>query len=152
MAADEFVPPDFDIPVELSCAEFALIPLVPEHNDADHAAWMSSIEHIRSTPGFAGRPWPAPMPKGDNLRDLRGHADDFRLRRGFTYSVVEPDGEVIGCVYIYPADGTGADADVRSWVRADRSHLDRPLHDAVSDWLRTDWPFTTIDYAPRADA
>jgi len=152
MTATQFVPADFEVPAELVCADFALIPLGPEHNEADYVAWISSIEHIHSTPGFAGRPWPEPMAKDDNLRDLQGHADDFRLRRGFTYSVVEPSGEVIGCVYIYPATETTADADVRSWVRADRSHLDRPLHNAVSEWLRSAWPFATFDYAPREGA
>jgi hypothetical protein len=29
-----------------------LEPLGPQHNQSDHAAWMSSIEHIRSTPGY----------------------------------------------------------------------------------------------------
>jgi hypothetical protein len=28
------------------------------HNEAEHDAWMSSIEHIRSSPGFTGGKWP----------------------------------------------------------------------------------------------
>ncbi len=72
--------------------------------------------------------------------------------RGFTYTVLDNDDAVIGCVYIYPLRETdaGSDADVRSWVRADRSHLDRSLYDAVSTWLRTAWPFEHVDYAARA--
>jgi hypothetical protein len=88
------------------------------------------------------------MPKEENLRDLERHATDFRERRGFTYTVQDDAGAAIGCVYIYPAE-TDADADVRSWVRADHSYLDLPVYDAVSGWLRELWPFETIDYAPR---
>ncbi len=86
------------------------------------------------------------MPIEENLGDLEMHARDFRDRTGFTYSVLDGD-EVIGCVYIYPSDD--ADAHVKSWVTADRAELDEPLWRTVSDWLADDWPFETIDYAPR---
>ena len=144
----DFVPPDFDVPVELICADFRLIPLEPAHNDADFAAWTSSMEHIHATPGFQDRPWPHAMPKEENLRDVENHAADFRKRQGFTYTVQSPAGETIGCVYIYPRE-TGAGADVRSWVRADHAQLDRSLYDAVSAWLRATWPFEAVDYAVR---
>lgn len=148
MAETEFVPSDFMVPTELVGADFRLTPLLPEHNDADYEAWTSSMEHIHATPGFEDRPWPTPMPKAENLQDLEGHAKDFRERRGFTYTVHDPAGATIGCVYIYPAE-TGADADVRSWVRADHAPLDIQLYGAVSEWLRQDWPFETVDYANR---
>jgi hypothetical protein len=147
----EFVPAEFEVPTDLVADDFRLTPLGPEHNDPDYVAWMSSIDHIRATPGFAGRSWPAPMSAEENLRDLDEHRDDFRRRRGFTYTVLEPSDAVVGCVYIYPPDQPGADAEVRSWVRADRAHLDRPLYDAVSRWLRTAWPFAIVNYAARTD-
>lgn len=149
MSATDFVPADYDVPAELVCDDFRLTPLGPEHNAADYAAWTSSIDHIRTTPGFADRSWPVPMAIEDNLRDLRKHREDFRCRRGFTYTVLDRRGAVIGCVYIYPSSQAGVDAEVRSWVRSDRSHLDRPLYDAVSTWLRSAWPFATVDYASR---
>ena len=155
-AVPDFVPGDFVVPVELSTESFRLEPLGPEHNARDYAAWQSSIEHIRATPGFAGRDWPHEMTLEENLGDLRRHAEDFAARTGFTYTVlaVESDGaagsDIIGCVYIYPprtpAPGT---ADVRSWVRADRAQLDVPLYQSVTAWLRQDWPFGTVRYAPR---
>lgn len=37
------------------------------------------------------------------------------------------------------------DARVQSWVRADRHDLDRPLFEAVRAWLRTEWPFESVD-------
>lgn len=147
LVADDFVPPR-----ELAAERFRLEPLGPEHNERDHAAWMSSIEHVRSTPGFDGWGWPPVegMSLESNLADLQKHADDFVRRAGFTFSVIEvPGDDVIGCVYIYPARNDDTLVDVRSWVRADRADLDRPLYEAVSAWLARDWPFPHIRYAPR---
>jgi hypothetical protein len=42
----------------LRTAEFVFEVVWPEHDERDHAARTSSVEHIRSTPGIAGRPWP----------------------------------------------------------------------------------------------
>ena len=103
-----FVPASFDPPVGLDHVAFRLRPLGPEHNLSDYAAWSSSIDHIRSTPGFAGQGWPHPMTLEENLDDLVRHAGDFAARTGFTYTVLAPDEEhatVIGCVYISRASG-----------------------------------------------
>jgi hypothetical protein len=96
------------------------------------------------------------MSLDDNLGDLERHAQDFAGRRGFTYTVLSTGtGDVIGCVYIYPPRGQEAGrhperhATVRSWVRADHAALDPVLHDAVLAWLECDWPFDSIEYAPR---
>jgi hypothetical protein len=129
-----------------------LVPLGREHNARDHAAWSSSIDHIRATPGFASWSWPEPMTLDENLADLDAHARDFAAGEGFAYAVLDPaTDDVIGCVYVYPdADGR-ADASVRSWVRASSSELDVPLWRAVSDWLASDaWPFARVAYAARA--
>ena len=151
MADTAFVPADFAVPGELLAPPFRLEPLGPQHNSADYAAWMSSIEHISATPGFIGRDWPDPaMSAEDNLADLRRHAEDFAGRTGFTYTVTEiGSGETIGCVYIYPADGADHDATVSSWVRADRARLDVPLYQAVTAWLSAAWPFRAVSYQPR---
>jgi hypothetical protein len=158
MSDQLFVPADFAVPGRLTAEEFRLEPLGPEHNAADYAAWTASIGHIRATPGFPWGGWPHEMSLADNLRDLERHADDFAARRGFTYTVLSiPAGEVIGCVYIYPPRGQGPAhpgaggqrAAVRSWVRADRAALDPVLYRAVRAWLERDWPFRSIEYAPR---
>ena len=104
---------------------------------------MSSIDHIRATPGFPDGNWPTAMTLEENLADLERHARDFENRRGFTYSVLDGD-DVVGCVYIYPSEQ--ADADVQSWVRASRAELDEPVCLAVSDWLEQEWPFETVGY------
>jgi len=158
MSGELFVPADFAVPDLLTGDDFRLVPLGPRHNESDYAAWTGSIEHIRATPGFAGRGWPREMSLQDNLRDLERHAQDFADRRGFTYTVLSTaSDEVIGCVYIYPPQGQRWDggsegqpaAAVMSWVRADRGDLDRVLYDAVVAWLECAWPFGSIQYAPR---
>ena len=151
MAEHPFVPTDFSPPQPPTGHGFALIPLRLEHNEGDLAAWSTSVDHIHATPGFSGHPWPdEPMTLERNAGDLRGHEIDFARGRGFTYSVVsENDAEVIGCVYIYPSAKEDVGADVRSWVRASQATLDTPLYQTVVEWLRTDWPFSTFDYAPR---
>ena len=145
-----FVPDDFSVPHGFLTEEFLLEPLTAKHNAQDFAAWTSSIDHIKKTPGFQGRKWPYEgMPLEQNKSDLEMHARDFAARRGFTYTVLDPrSGDVVGCVYIYP-DGDGPAAHIRSWVRFDRSELDRPLYQQVLRWIRQEWPFESYAYAPR---
>ena len=141
-----FVPEDFEPPTGFTTDRFCLEPLTVEHNEADFAAWSSSIEHIRRTPGFEGGSWPRQMTPEENAEDLAMHAKHFAQRAGFTYTVVDPAGDVIGCVYIYPGR-EGADADVRSWVRADHADLDGPLRREVLAWVRRQWPFRNVSCA-----
>ncbi len=144
-----FVPDDFIVPKEFDGPGFRLEPLGPEHNERDYAAWMSSLDHIRSTPGFPDPDddWPYPMSLEDNLSDLVAHARHFVERRGFTYSILDGD-DVIGCVYIYPSSDPSYHASVSSWVTADRAHIDRPVWEALTDWIRT-WPFPSFEYDSR---
>jgi hypothetical protein len=146
--AESFVPDEFGVPQGLLGAGFRLEPLGPQHNEADHSAWTSSIDHIRATPGFRGGRWPpvGGMSLAENLRDLQRHADDFQRRAGFTYTVLDEADRVIGCVYIYPSRSDSRAAEVQSWVSADRAELDLPLHDAVANWLATEWPFAEVRY------
>jgi hypothetical protein len=145
-AAERFVPTDFAPPAGLDHPAFRLRPLGAEHNERDHAAWTSSIDHIRATPGYPDGGWPAPMSLEENLGDLQRHHEDLQNRVGFTYTVLDPRGsldeaEVIGCVYLYPDDRPGSVVHVRSWVRADRAELDGTLATAVRAWLEDSWPW-----------
>lgn len=148
---DPFVPPDFEVPQEFAWSEFRLEPLGERHNERDHAAWMSSIVHIRSTPGFspAEEPnWPVPMTLERNREDLIRHAGDFEARRGFTYSILEGD-DVIGCIYIYPSRSPDHDAEISSWVRRSRASLDGSVREALGEWIDEVWPFSNPSYAGR---
>lgn len=151
-----FVPAGFDPPAGLGTERFVLEPLGPEHNQRDHAAWMSSVDHIHATPGYDDDPsnedpWPVPMTLAENRADLVRHAQDFAERAGFTYTVLDPSTrDVIGCVYLYPPSDAAHDVEVRSWVRASHAHLDRALWSVVSTWLASDvWTFERPRYAPR---
>lgn len=144
-----FVPEEFEVPETFTGPGFRLEPLGPEHNERDHEAWMSSIEHIRSTPGFDSpeSDWPDPMSRERNLEDLVAHARDFAARKGFTYSILDGD-DVVGCVYLYPTQRPGHDAEVRSWVRADRADTDAEVREALAGWIEERWPFANAYYAP----
>ncbi|MGM9334631.1 GNAT family N-acetyltransferase [Streptomyces murinus] len=150
--AQPLVASDFVVPPPPATDRFRLEPLGPQHNAADHAAWTSSIAHIRANPDFTGRSWPpvAGMSLEANLEDLRRHAEDFERRAGFTYTVLSvPGNDVIGCVYIYGSRQDPEVTDVRSWVRASHAFLDADLCRVVSDWLEREWPFGRVAYAPR---
>jgi hypothetical protein len=147
-----FVPDGFEPPTSLVSDRFRLEPLGPEHNESDHAAWSSSIGHIRSTPGYPDGDWPPVrgMSLDSNLADLERHAADFAAHRGFTFTVLDPaDDDVIGCVYLYPTSSADHDVTVQSWVRADRADLDVPLADAVAAWLADEWPWQRVDRCGR---
>lgn len=151
VAGNRFVPAGFAAPMTLAHDRFRLEPLGPQHNDSDHAAWMSSIEHIRATPGYPDGDWPplGGMPPEKNLADLTRHARDFETGRGFTFTVLDPNnGDVIGCVYLYPS-ADEHDVVVQSWVSASRADLDRAVADAVAQWIDSDWPWSRPDRVGR---
>ncbi|MFG1993003.1 N-acetyltransferase [Actinoplanes sp. NPDC048988] len=148
MTARQLVDGSFPVPEAFAAEGFRLELLGPRHNEADHAAWTSSIEHIRSTPGF-NRAWPpaAGMTLAENLADLESHADRSARRVDFAYSVIETATEdVIGCVYLKPSPTGNDEALVSSWVIATRADLDGPLTDVVGAWLREAWPFEVVHY------
>lgn len=133
-----------DPPAPLSTTWFRLEMLAPVHNERDHQAWMSSIEHIHAMAGFAppdrgGDDWPTPITLAQNLADLEQHRREFVAGEAFAYSLLDGD-DVIGCVYI-TSDSSGAvDAAVRSWVRASRAERDLDLAVEIDQWLREAWP------------
>jgi hypothetical protein len=141
--ANQFVPSDFVVPEPPNDERFLFALLGPEHNVADLDAWSSSIEHIHSTPGFRPDGWPERRyTLEENLADLESHRDRSERRLDFAWTVLDPEhpDTVIGCVYLYP-DPTGvASGKARSWIRADRAHLDGPLRDHLRPWFATEWP------------
>ena len=140
------VPSGIEVPLELAADRFRLEPLGPEHNERDHEAWMSSIAHIRATPGFPDGKWPTEMSAEQNLVDLVRHAGDFATRTGFTYSVLDGD-EVIGCVYLCQRCRARCRGPVLG--PASRAELDVVLWETVSSWLAEAWPFQRPLYEPR---
>lgn len=145
---------EIDPPDALVTSWFRLEMLAPAHNDRDHEAWMSSIEHIRATPGFAqldwgDDDWPTPMTLDENLVDLNKHRDEFLAGDAFAYSVLDGD-DVIGCVYIDPDESSASAAVVRSWVRASRADRDLDLAAELDQWLRDAWPIRSRRWPGRS--
>jgi hypothetical protein len=52
------------------------------------------------------------MPPG---RRASSTSADFAERTGFTYAVLDAADDVVGCVYLYPAEDGEHDVHVRSW-------------------------------------
>jgi hypothetical protein len=89
------------------------------------------------------------MSLAENRADLERHARDFLNRAGFTFTVLDPGDDVVGCVYVYPARDGVHDALVRSWVRESEAEQETALRQAVADWLTSDaWPFVLPLYEP----
>jgi hypothetical protein len=122
------------------------------------------VSHWQAVPGAASLSLITNGVRLDRQLDFRSSvgrrahpADRIRATPGFTYTVLATaTGEVIGCVYVYPPHGEGPNpeaggghATVSSWVRADHAALDPALYHAVRAWLERDWPFRSIEYAPR---
>jgi Acetyltransferase (GNAT) domain len=154
-----FYPDDSPVPTELRTEEFLLRPLRATDVDLDYAAVIATQETLRRVSG--GR-WPRPdFTIAENLADLQGHEEDFRARRGFTYTVMDPtETRCLGCVYAYPArddDGAGGARDYETavwfWVRPDgvADDLDRRLLAALVPWLRNDFAFARVLFRTGAD-
>jgi hypothetical protein len=147
-----FVPADFVPPMRFEVGAFHLEPLGPDHNERDYVAWTSSMEHIRSQPGFPDGRWPRQMSLAENMSDLQRHAKDFTERRGFTYTVLDSYDDVVGCLYIYPGKDGVHDARVQSWLRASEAAQEQSFRQVVADWLTSDaWPFPRPLYEPFLD-
>jgi hypothetical protein len=144
-----FVPTGFQPSRRFAVGPFRMEPLGAEHNDRDYAAWMSSIDYIRALPGFPDGRWPREMSIEENLSDLERHAQDFAECRGFTYTVLDSNDAVVGCLYIYPANDGIHDTVVTSWLRQSEAGHDQAFRQAVAEWLVSDaWPFRHPLYEP----
>ena len=100
--------PSFTPPTLLTTERVRLEPLAPRHTERDHAAFMSSREHLRATLNWGE--WPrADMTLEENRADLQRHWEEFLRREAYAYTVLSPDGtRCLGCVYINPPDEDAA--------------------------------------------
>jgi hypothetical protein len=146
-----FYPDDAPVPTELRSDEFLLRPLRAADVELDYEAVMATQEVLRRGNGGA---WPRPdFTIEENLADLEGHEADFRARRGFTYTIMDPtETRCLGCVYAYPPgdDWAGQAGDneavVWFWVRPDcvTADLDQRLLAVLVPWLRGDFAFARV--------
>ena len=145
-----FVPTEFDVPSELVTANFTLRMLSVDDVEKDFEAVMSSAARLSQVWPDSG--WPAGLTLRQNLIDLGWHEKEFQNRSSFAYTMVASDeSQVLGCVYFYPTEKAGYDAEVFLWVResAAARDLDKELFEVVQHWLASDWPFENPAYPGR---
>lgn len=150
---------DASVPAGLRTDEFVLRMLAATDVALDYDAVMASkdILHLRS-----GGSWPRDgFTLAENLADLQQHEADYSARRGFTYTIMNPDEtQCLGCLYIYPLDvllrRMGMDvveepegervAEASFWVRQERiaDDLDTRVLAALLPWLRHDFAFSRL--------
>ena len=145
-----FVPEEFAIPSELSAANFKLRMLSVDDVEKDFEAVTSSAARLSTV--WPDSDWPAGLTLRQNLIDLGWHEKEFQNRTSFAYTMVAPDeSQVLGCVYFYPTEKAGYDAEVFLWVREsdEATDLDKELFEIVQQWLASDWPFKRPAYPGR---
>jgi hypothetical protein len=122
--------------------------------DLDYPAVMGSRERLWAKYGTAWG-WPPPTLTYDaDKQDLARHEAEIAAQETFNYAVLdEEETELLGCVYIDPADAEsppGTDA-VASWWLVDHAvgtDLERVLDDFVPRWLAETWGFRSVQYVP----
>ena len=146
----QFVPEKFTVPSELVMANFLLRMLSVDDVEKDFEAVTSSAARLSKVWPDSG--WPAGLTLKQNRIDLGWHEKEFQNRTSFAYTMVAPDeSEVLGCVYFYPTDKAGYDAEVFLWVRESEAatDLDTQLFEIVQHWLASEWPFENPAYPGR---
>ena len=145
-----FVPAEYVVSSELVTANFTLRMLSVDDVEKDFEAVMSSAARLSQVWPDSG--WPAGLTLRQNLIDLGWHEKEFQNRSSFAYTMVASDeSQVLGCVYFYPTEKAGYDAEVFLWVResAAARDLDKELFELVQHWLASDWPFENPAYPGR---
>ena len=145
-----FVPAEYVVSSELVTANFTLRMLSVDDVEKDFEAVMSSAARLSQVWPDSG--WPAGLTLRQNLIDLGWHEKEFQNRSSFAYTMVASDeSQVLGCVYFYPTEKVGYDAEVFLWVRESEAarDLDKELFEVVQHWLASDWPFENPAYPGR---
>ena len=151
MYSRPIVPKKFEVPKKFKTNEFILKPLTVNNLIMDYDAVMSSVKHLEGLMGGEDT-WPIGLTIEENLVDLGWHQREFTLRHSFAYSVMSLDEKLcLGCCYIYPSMKPTFEVQAFYWIR--REYLDNGLETrlglAFQSWLKTDWPFSKIDYPGR---
>ena len=144
------VPIEFEVPENLQTEEFHLRVLTINDVVKDYDAVMSSVEHLKTI--WPGGSWPEGLTLEQDLVDLGWHQKEFQLRRSFAYTVVTPtESNIMGCVYIYPSDKQGYDAEVYLWARQSElaGGLEARLYAVICTWIAEGWPFTRVAFPGR---
>ena len=145
-----WLPDDWQHPVRVELPTgHHLRPIRASDVDLDMPAVMGSQARLWSIYGAAWGWPPTTMTAEQDREDLARHEAEIAAHESFNYALFDADEtELIGCVYIDPADKAGADADLSWWVvdRLVGSDTERALDELVPRWVAQDWPLTAPRY------
>lgn len=146
----QLVPASFEVPREYRTKSYKLVPLGPEVAKLDYAAYMSSIEHIRSR---MGGNWPKPeLTMDDQAKDMAGEEAQWKERKSFPYAVLTLDGsKELGCFYLRPSNKQGYDVVATMWTTKEAfdQGLEEQLYKDMKQWLASAWPFQKVAWVGR---
>ncbi len=146
----KIVPTNFKVPEKYETDTFLLTPLNVNDLIQDYEAVMVSVGHLKGL--MDQSVWPEGLTIEDNLVDLGWHQREFSLAHSFAYAVRGTQNKTyLGCCYIYPSNDRRFEIQVFYWIREDRNPevLEMQLGKCLRDWLKTSWPFCTVDYPGR---
>ena len=143
------VPADFAVPSGLETPTFRIRMLTVNDVVKDYEAVMVNRDRIQGVFGPHSQ-WPtADLSLEQDLIDLGWHQKEFQNRTSFAYTVMSLDeSRCLGCVYIYPAEPTGYDAQVILWAIG-AEPLTAELHQTVKRWMAQIWPFQQVGFPGR---
>ncbi|MEM5549259.1 hypothetical protein HJP15_06750 [Pseudoalteromonas sp. NEC-BIFX-2020_002] len=145
-----FIPNTFIPPTTFQTDHFYFKVLDDDIAELDYAAVMSSQKRLQGIFGPASN-WPDPkMTLADNIASLKIHKHEFNTRKAFAFSVLDKSQNIyLGSIYIDPSPSVDYDCCVYLWIKDEYICLDKTLHQAVSAWLCTHWPFENVLYPDR---
>ncbi len=134
------------------CEGFHLRPIRADDVELDMPAVMGSRARLWSIYGQAWGWPPEGMTADQDRADLQHHEDEMRAHESFNYALFDDqETELVGCVYLDPAQKPGADADISWWVREEYvgSVVEASLDDLVPRWVAREWPLRAPRYVGR---
>jgi RimJ/RimL family protein N-acetyltransferase len=117
--------------------------------DLHMLAVMGSQERLWAIYGQA-RGWPpSTMTVDQDYNDLARHEAEIERHASFNYALFDQgETELLGCVYIDPAEKSGADAEISWWVVDGLvgGPIQAALEDMIPRWISSVWPFARPRY------
>lgn len=138
----------FEPPAPPATDRLVLEPLGPEHAGREHAALLSTADHLRATV-FDSWP-PADYDIAQNQKDLARHAAEFARRDAYAWAVLAPDRETyLGALFAKPvraSEGEGDAVQITYWVVAREipRGMDEQLLRTSLAWFQHAWPFVEV--------
>ena len=148
-----FVPAEFAVPNHLERDHWELRLLTMDDLAQDYAAYMGSIDHVKSMFKPSAVAWPRPnLSMRLALADLAFCEWEHYCRTSFSYGVFTRDNQrERGCVYINPTAHRGSQAELLTWTTADEyeAGFDAELFGFAKTWVAEAWPFERVAYPGR---